>query len=58
VTISGNLLADLVVGADSQNLNDIQYVTGMPSLNPPEPLLGLGVKFRINLAKWQSRSEL
>lgn len=57
-TISGTLLADLVVGADSQNLNDIQYVTGMPSLNPPEPFLGLGVKFRINLAKWQSKSEL
>lgn len=57
-TISGTLMADLVVGADSQNLADIQYVTGMPNLNPPEPLLGLGVKFRINLAKWQSRSEL
>lgn len=57
-TISGTLLADLVVGADSQDLRDIQYVTDMPSLNPPEPFLGLGVKFRINLAKWQSRSEL
>jgi len=57
-TISGTLLADLVVGADSQKLDDIQYVTDMPSLNPPEPFLGLGVKFRINLAKWQSRSEL
>lgn len=57
-TISGTLLADLVVGAYSVNLNDIQYVTDMPSLNPPEPFLGLGVKFRINLAKWQSRSEL
>lgn len=57
-TISGTLLADLVVGEDSQQLQDIQYVTGMPSLNPPEPFLGLGVKFRIGLAKWQSRSEL
>lgn len=57
-TISGTLLADLVVGADSQALNDIRYVTGMPSLNPPEPLLGMGVKFRIALAKWQSKSEL
>lgn len=57
-TISGTLLADLVVGADSQALNDIQYVTGMPSLNPPEPFLGMGVKFRIALAKWQSKSEL
>jgi glycine/D-amino acid oxidase-like deaminating enzyme len=57
-TISGTLLADLAVGADSQALRDIRQVTGMPSLNPPEPFLGLGVKSRIRLAKWQSRSEL
>ncbi|QNX86602.1 NAD(P)/FAD-dependent oxidoreductase [Acinetobacter seifertii] len=57
-TISGTLLADLVVGSDSQALKDIQYVTGMPSLNPPEPFLGLGVNFRIKLAKWLSRSEI
>lgn len=57
-TISGTLLADLVVGNDSQALSDIQYVTGMPCLNPPEPFLGIGVKTRIQLAKWQSRSEL
>ena len=57
-TISGTLLADLVVGSESQALSDIQYVTGMPSLNPPEPFLGFGVKCRIQLAKWQSRSEL
>ncbi|WP_026349049.1 NAD(P)/FAD-dependent oxidoreductase [Psychrobacter lutiphocae] len=57
-TVSGTLLADLAVGSDSQDLADIQYVTGMPSLNPPEPFLGMGVKFRIQLAKWQSRKEL
>lgn len=57
-TISGTLLADLAVGVDSQHLRDIQYVTGMPSLNPPEPFLGLGVKVRIGMAKWQSQSEL
>lgn len=57
-TISGTLLAELAVGMDSEQLKDIQYVTGMPSLNPPEPFLGMGVKFRIALAKWQSRSEL
>jgi len=57
-TISGTLLADLVVGADSQALSDIQFVTGMPSLNPPEPFLGLGVKTRIRFEKWRSRSEL
>ncbi|MEX6501016.1 NAD(P)/FAD-dependent oxidoreductase [Pseudomonas zhanjiangensis] len=57
-TISGTLLADLAVGAQSQQLRDIQAVTGMPSLNPPEPFLGLGVRSRIRLAAWSSRSEL
>lgn len=57
-TIAGTLLADLAVGADSQQLRDIRAVTGMPSLNPPEPFLGLGVRSRIRLAAWNSRSEL
>ena len=57
-TISGTLLADLVVGTDSAALKDIQYVTGMPSLNPPEPFLGIGVRTRIAFEKWRSRSEL
>ncbi|WP_175946292.1 FAD-binding oxidoreductase [Caballeronia sp. BCC1704] len=57
-TISGTLLADYAVGADSSLLDDIQAVTGMPSLNPPEPFLGLGVRTRIKLAAWQSRAEL
>ncbi|WP_175651797.1 NAD(P)/FAD-dependent oxidoreductase [Pseudomonas sp. Marseille-P9899] len=57
-TISGRLLADLAVGAGSQQLDDIQSVTGMPSLNPPEPFLGLGVRTRIRWAAWNSRSEL
>ena len=48
-TISGTLLADYVVGATSKSLDDIQQVTGMPCLNPPEPFLGLGVKTRIQL---------
>ncbi|WP_199779031.1 NAD(P)/FAD-dependent oxidoreductase [Burkholderia sp. BE12] len=57
-TISGTLLADRAVGASSPLLDDIHAVTGMPSLNPPEPLLGLGVRTRIRLAAWKSRSEL
>lgn len=57
-TISGTLLAELAVGSESQALSDIQYVTGMPSLNPPEPFLGLGVRTRIAFEKWRSRSEL
>ncbi|BAN49171.1 FAD-binding oxidoreductase [Metapseudomonas resinovorans] len=57
-TISGTLLADRVVGAQSALLSDIQTVTGMPSLNPPEPFLGMGVRTRIRWAAWNSRSEL
>lgn len=57
-TISGTLLADLAIGADSGQLSDIQAVTGMPSLNPPEPFLGLGVRSRIRLAAFNSRSEI
>jgi glycine/D-amino acid oxidase-like deaminating enzyme len=57
-TISGTLMADLAVGSESPQLRDIKAVTGMPSLNPPEPFLGLGVRTRIKLAAWGSRSEL
>ena len=57
-TISGTLLADLAAGVQSTQLDDIRAVTGMPSLNPPEPFLGLGVRTRIRWAAWNSRSEL
>lgn len=57
-TIGGTLLAESVVGADSPLLNDIRHVSGMPSLNPPEPFLGMGVRTRIRWAAWNSRSEL
>lgn len=57
-TISGTLLAEMAVGATSQLLSDIRSVTGMPSRNPPEPFLGLGVRTRIRLAAWNSRSEV
>ena len=57
-TISGTLLADQAVGATSSLLDDIRSVTGMPSLNPPEPFLGIGVRTRIRLAAWNSRAEV
>ncbi|WP_321951837.1 NAD(P)/FAD-dependent oxidoreductase [Paraburkholderia bannensis] len=57
-TISGTLLADRAVGATSSLLDDIHSVTGMPSLNPPEPFLGFGVRTRIRLAAWNSRAEV
>ncbi|MBE3175379.1 FAD-binding oxidoreductase [Enterobacter cloacae complex sp. P29RS] len=57
-TISGTLLADLYLKNESSLLNDIHRVTGMPSLNPPEPILGLGVRGRIKIEKWRSKAEL
>ncbi|MDF3927967.1 NAD(P)/FAD-dependent oxidoreductase [Pseudomonas putida] len=57
-TISGTLLADMAVGADSQQLSDIRAVTGLPSRNPPEPFLGMGVRARIRWAAFNSRSEV
>jgi len=51
-TISGTLLADLVVGASSELLDDIRALPG-PSWIPPEPLLGIGV--RATLARLQTR---
>lgn len=57
-TISGKLLADLAVGASSQQLDDMREVSGMPALNPPEPFLGVGVRGRMKWAQWVSRNEL
>jgi len=51
-TISGSLLADLVVGADSLLLADMQALP-QPSWIPPEPLLGAGV--RATLARLGAR---
>ena len=52
-TISGVLLADLVVGADSPLLDDMRALPA-PSLVPPEPLLGIGV--RATLARLAQRA--
>lgn len=57
-TVSGKLLADFAVGADSQYLRDMIAVSGMPALNRPAPLFGLGVRGRMRLAQWISRKEL
>ncbi|MFG6160428.1 NAD(P)/FAD-dependent oxidoreductase [Halomonas sp. 1390] len=57
-TISGKLLAELATGEDSSQLADMLAVSGTPALNPPEPLLSLGVKARMKQAAWASRSEL
>ena len=45
-TISGALLADYVVGAESELLRDIRALP-RPKRLPPEPFLGLGVGFTL-----------
>jgi glycine/D-amino acid oxidase-like deaminating enzyme len=56
-TISGTLLADLAVGADSDLLADMRALPS-PSWIPPEPLLGLGVRATLAHRQAQARDEL
>lgn len=57
-TISGKLLAELATEQDSSQLTDMLAVSGRPAINPPEPILSIGVKTRMKQAAWASRSEL
>lgn len=57
-TISGKLLAEMASGGDSKLQRYMAEVSGMPSRLPPEPALGLGVRTRIKVAEWMSRSEV
>ena len=56
-TISGTLLADLVVGADSGLLRDMQALPG-PTWIPPEPLLAVGVRFTLKRLQARAGAEL
>jgi glycine/D-amino acid oxidase-like deaminating enzyme len=56
-TVSGTLLADLAVGADSALLRDLLAIP-RPSWIPPEPLLGLGVRATLVLRAHRARAEL
>jgi glycine/D-amino acid oxidase-like deaminating enzyme len=56
-TISGTLLADLAVGADSQLLTDMQALP-RPTWIPPEPLLGIGVRATLARLAARGREEL
>ncbi|MEM5527966.1 FAD-dependent oxidoreductase [Gammaproteobacteria bacterium AS21] len=57
-TISGKLLAEMASGGDSKLQRYMTEVSGMPSRLPPEPALGLGVRTRIKVSEWMSRSEV
>lgn len=57
-TISGKLLAEMASGGDSELQRYMAEVSGMPARLPPEPALGLGVRTRIRISEWMSRSEV
>ncbi|MGQ7248733.1 NAD(P)/FAD-dependent oxidoreductase [Halomonas sp. V046] len=56
-TISGKLIADYALGAESDLLS-IMRQQPKPCRNPPEPLLGLGVRSSIAWKEWQAGIEL
>ncbi len=56
-TISGRLLADLAVGADSELLEDMQSLP-RPAWIPPPPLLGIGVRATLARLTARAREEL
>jgi glycine/D-amino acid oxidase-like deaminating enzyme len=55
-TISGVLLAELVVGADSALLTEMRSLPG-PTWIPPEPALGIGVRATLARLARKSRGE-
>jgi glycine/D-amino acid oxidase-like deaminating enzyme len=56
-TVSGTLLADLAVGADSELMRDLRALPG-PSWIPPKPLLGMGVRATVAFLARRARAEL
>jgi glycine/D-amino acid oxidase-like deaminating enzyme len=55
-TISGSLLAEFALGAESDLIRDVQALSD-PKRLPPEPFLGLGVGARLWWYRRQSRAE-
>ncbi|EPC00256.1 hypothetical protein L861_07105 [Litchfieldella anticariensis FP35 = DSM 16096] len=56
-TISGKLIAEYALGVESELL-DIMLEQPKPQLNPPEPLLGMGVRSTLAWKEWQAGTEL
>ena len=56
-TISGTLLADLAVGAESELLSDMEALP-RPAWIPPDPLLGIGVRATLARLTARAREEL
>ncbi len=55
-TISGRLLAEYALGAESDLISDVRSLSG-PARLPPIPLLGLGARARLAWYRWQTRRE-
>ncbi|MDH5356885.1 MAG: FAD-binding oxidoreductase [Gammaproteobacteria bacterium] len=55
-SISGKLLAEYAMGADSKLIRDVQSVSG-PNRLPPEPFLGAGVRAQLAWHRWSHRTE-
>ncbi len=56
-TISGKLIAEYALGIESELL-DIMLEQPKPQSNPPEPLLGMGVRSTLAWKEWQAGTEL
>ena len=55
-TYTGTLLAELVSGQDSEMLSDLMAFPH-PCWNPPEPILGIGVRANIAWQQWRAGAE-
>ncbi len=55
-TISGKLLAEYALGADSNLISDVLALSG-PKPLPPQPFLALGVHARVAWYNWRTRGE-
>ncbi len=55
-TYSGTLMADLAAGEDSDMLGDLMGFP-QPCWNPPEPMLGIGVRANIAWQQWRAGAE-
>lgn len=56
-TIAGKLIAEYALGVESELL-DIMLKQPQPVTNPPEPLLGMGVRSTLAWKEWQAGTEL
>ena len=57
-SLPGKLLVDRALGQPSRELADVIAVSGLPSTTSPDPFRKMRVTPRLNLAAWESCSEM